>query len=73
MDDAREKIIEEKTGIVFQDKALLHRAFVHRSFLNERKDEKESNERLEFLGDAVLEFLVSTTFIFIFPAKTKDT
>ena len=71
MDDAREKIIEEKTGIVFQDKALLHRAFVHRSFLNERKDEKESNERLEFLGDAVLEFLVSNHIYLHFPGQDE--
>ena len=71
MDDAREKIIEEKTGIVFQDKALLHRAFVHRSFLNERKDEKESNVRLEFLGDAVLEFLVSNHIYLHFPGQDE--
>ncbi|OGY14354.1 MAG: ribonuclease III, partial [Candidatus Blackburnbacteria bacterium RIFCSPLOWO2_01_FULL_44_43] len=44
---------------------------VHRSFLNERKDEKESNERLEFLGDAVLEFLVSNHIYLHFPGQDE--
>lgn len=38
---------------------LLESAFVHRSYLNEQEEIKESNERLEFLGDAVLEFVTS--------------
>lgn len=59
-----ESQIEERIGIVFKDKSLLHRAFIHRSFLNEKKEEKESNERLEFLGDAVLEFIVSN-YLFV--------
>lgn len=46
-------------GIRFKDKELLKRAFIHRSHLNEAKHLKESNERLEFLGDAVLSFLTS--------------
>ena len=60
---------EEKAGISFVDKALLKQAFTHRSYLNENKDLKlEHNERLEFLGDAVLE-LVITDFLF---HKLKD-
>ncbi len=55
---------EEKTGVSFKDKALLKQAFTHRSYLNENRDLKlEHNERLEFLGDAVLE-LVITDFLF---------
>lgn len=51
--------IEQKIGITFKDKDLLGLAFIHRSFLNENPRVQESNERLEFLGDAVLEFVVS--------------
>jgi ribonuclease-3 len=51
--------IEEKIGVEFKDKTLLVTAFTHRSFLNENLSVTEHNERLEYLGDAVLEFLVS--------------
>lgn len=50
-----EKII----GVKFQDIGYLETAFVHRSYLNEHKSVKEHNERLEFLGDAVLELVVT--------------
>lgn len=51
--------LEQKIGITFVDSKLLRHAFVHRSYLNESKEAKSSNERLEFLGDAVLSFLTS--------------
>lgn len=55
---------EERINIVFKDKALLKEAFTHRSYLNEnRGSTKRHNERLEFLGDAVLE-LVVTKFLY---------
>jgi ribonuclease-3 len=55
---------EEKSGIIFKDKTLLRQAFTHRSFINENKNVKlQHNERLEFLGDAVLE-LVITNFLY---------
>ncbi|MFA6273407.1 MAG: ribonuclease III [Candidatus Paceibacterota bacterium] len=51
---------EKKIGVSFEDKALLKQAFTHRSYLNEnRKTNLEHNERLEFLGDAVLELVVT--------------
>ena len=51
---------EKNIGVVFNNKALLRQAFVHRSYLNEnRKTNLEHNERLEFLGDAVLELIVT--------------
>ena len=50
---------EQKVGCIFQNKALLRQAFTHRSYLNEHKGAGEHNERLEFLGDAVLELVVS--------------
>lgn len=56
--------LEEKIGIVFKNKDLLRQALVHRSYLNEHRDFKlDNNERLEFLGDAVLE-LVSTEYLY---------
>lgn len=43
----------------FINKELLELAFIHRSFLNETKQKLQSNERLEFLGDSILSFIVS--------------
>mgnify|MGYP001610837840 CR=1 FL=1 len=46
---------ETKIGVEFKDKRLIETAFTHRSYLNEnRAVGREHNERLEFLGDAVL-------------------
>jgi len=54
----------KKAGITFNDKNLLKQAFIHRSYINENKNnELTHNERLEFLGDAVLE-LVTTDYLF---------
>ncbi len=47
----------------FKDKKLYDRVFTHRSHLNESPEDIESNERLEFLGDSILSFIVSS-FIF---------
>lgn len=55
---------EKKTKIIFKDKTLLEQAFIHRSYINENSSTDQShNERLEFLGDAVLELIV-TDFLF---------
>src|SRR4028119_1987250 len=52
--------IEDRIGVVFKDKDLLQQVFVHRSYLNEHRGFKLGhNERLEFLGDAVLELVVT--------------
>lgn len=51
---------EKKTKIIFKNKELLKQAFVHRSYINENPSAGLShNERLEFLGDAVLELVVT--------------
>ncbi len=51
---------EKKIDINFKNKKLLERAFIHRSYLNENLSLRlEHNERLEFLGDAVLELIVT--------------
>lgn len=51
--------IERKLGYLFSDKSLLELAFIHRSYVNEHKDIKEHNERLEFLGDSILGLIIS--------------
>ena len=51
--------IETKLGYAFQDKSLLFTAFVHRSFANESREIREHNERLEFLGDSILGFIMA--------------
>lgn len=56
--------LAEKIGVKFNNLDLLQQAMTHRSYLNEHKDYKlDHNERLEFLGDAVLE-LVITEFLY---------
>ncbi|MBU1018277.1 ribonuclease III [Patescibacteria group bacterium] len=62
------KKLEKKIGLKFKDWHLLRVAFVHRSYLNEHKDSKlGSNERLEFLGDAVLELVVTEHLYITYP------
>lgn len=57
-----------RLGLEFTQISLLTRALTHRSFLNEHPDETlEDNERLEFLGDAVLDFLVGAWLYKRFP------
>ncbi|MDD3481052.1 MAG: ribonuclease III [Patescibacteria group bacterium] len=53
------KEAEKIIGLKFNNIQLLETSFVHRSYLNEHKSVKEHNERLEFLGDAVLELVVT--------------
>lgn len=59
---------EKKAGYSFKDKSLIKLAFTHSSYANEHKKEKhENNERLEFLGDAVLDMVVSQYIYVKFP------
>lgn len=52
--------LEKDLGVFFKNKNLLIQAFCHRSYLNENKGfDLEHNERLEFLGDAVLELVIT--------------
>lgn len=58
------KEFQKQIGINFKDEKMLTQAFVHRSYINENRNSGLShNERLEFLGDAVLE-LVITDFLY---------
>ena len=60
------KALEEKLGVTFKNKGLLKQALTHRSYINESQA-LSSNERLEFLGDSVLSFLVSDYLYQRFP------
>lgn len=59
--------LAEKLGISFKNEENIAAAFVHRSFLNESKSVKNSNERLEFLGDSILSLLVSEYLYLEYP------
>lgn len=64
--NTKEKELEKRLGVIFKNPGMLHRALIHRSYLNE-SGEPNSNETLEFLGDAVLEFIVSTELFNSYP------
>ena len=60
--------VEREIGIVFRDKSLLQRALTHRSYLNEiGRPGWEDNERLEFLGDAIIDCIVAEYLYHKFP------
>jgi ribonuclease-3 len=56
---------------IFKDKSLLELALTHKSWVNEHPNGRGSNERLEFLGDSILEFLVSKRLYEAFPDKEE--
>jgi len=71
MDDIKSNLylLKKKIDVNFKDDSLLEEALTHRSFLNEQKDHsRSSNERLEFLGDSILSFVVTH---FLFKKKKK--
>ena len=61
----------EQAGLAFNQPWLLQRAFTHRSYLNENPSILEDNERLEFLGDAVLDFMVGAWLYHHFPEMAE--
>ncbi len=64
---------QAKLGLTFHDPHLLERAFIHRSYLNEHpKLGLEHNERLEFLGDAILELVVTDYLYRHYPNPEGD-
>ncbi len=63
---------EKKLGLKFKNKDLLIQAFCHRSYLNENPSfHLENNERLEFLGDAVLELVITENLYQKYPKKSE--
>ncbi len=59
--------LAHRLGLSFSRVAVLTRAMTHRSYVNEHSDTQEDNERLEFLGDAVLDFIVGAWVYHHFP------
>lgn len=63
---------EERLGFTFNNQELLKMAFTHRSWVNEnRREGREHNERLEFLGDAVLELAITRFLYDKYPDKPE--
>ena len=66
------KVIQETLDYVFKQEALLYQALTHRSFSQTQESTTASNnERLEFLGDAVLGLVISESVVAIFPTYTE--
>ena len=63
--------VAQQLGLRFDDAWLLRRALTHRSYVNENPEALEDNERLEFLGDAVLDFLVGAWLYNHFPEMSE--
>ena len=65
------KEFQEKIGYNFKNEALLKQALTHSSYAHEQRKKNSDNERLEFLGDAVLE-IVSSEFLYLnYPDKPE--
>lgn len=64
-------VVEERLGYIFLNKELLVTAFIHRSYINENRQAREHNERLEFLGDSVLGLLIAD-FLFTSMPTTPE-
>lgn len=66
------KEFKEHTQVTFSNEALLQQAFIHRSFINENpRSGLEHNERLEFLGDSVLELVVTEYLYATYPHHSE--
>ena len=63
--------LSQKIGVSLSDSALYEQAFTHRSYLNEHPEVAVHNERLEFLGDAVVELIVTEFLYHQFPDKPE--
>jgi ribonuclease III len=61
----------QRMGIPFKNMLLLRRALTHRSYINEHHEALEDNERLEFLGDAILDFIAGAWLYNYFPEMAE--
>jgi ribonuclease-3 len=64
-------VLVQRLRLPFKNLLLLTRALTHRSYINEHSEALEDNERLEFLGDAVLDFVVGAWLYNRFPEKAE--
>jgi ribonuclease-3 len=64
-------LLQNRIGYTFRNPALLVEALTHSSYLQEHSDEGANNQRLEFLGDAVLHLLLSEALFQLFPAERE--
>jgi len=64
-------LLQKRLGVKFKNFALYEQSFTHRSYLNEHPEATAHNERLEFLGDAVVELLVTRFLYDKFPDKPE--
>ncbi|MEJ9150215.1 ribonuclease III [Bacillus smithii] len=72
IEEQRFRQLQKKLEIDFHDQSLLMQAFTHSSYVNEhRKKSNDDNERLEFLGDAVLELTVSNYLFNKYPFMSE--
>ncbi len=69
--EASPQDFSRQIGVEFSNLGLLTRALTHRSYFNEHQDAVEDNERLEFLGDAVLDFMVAAWLYHRFPEMAE--
>ncbi len=65
------QLLEEKIHYIFKDKELLKQALTHSSYINENNLSQMHNERLEFLGDAVLELTISKALYHKYPQERE--
>lgn len=63
--------LETRIDHVFHDRSLLERALTHPSLLPERPELTESNQRLEFLGDAVLQLILTEALFSLYPGERE--
>jgi ribonuclease-3 len=61
----------QASGLSFADPSLLRRALTHRSYINEHPEAVEDNERLEYLGDAALDFITASWIYSRFPEMNE--
>ncbi len=66
-------LLQEKIGYTFKNPELLNKALTHKSFVNENSQPLKDNERFEFLGDSVLDLIVSSYMVKAYPDFSEGT